>query len=94
MLVPEARLFDLCNPGNNLGPIGQALGVPGGVEATYPSGCWPQGQEEVSRRTLHCQLVQGVGPGAPWGGMEGLQNLLNLLCSLLKGGQWPERSGT
>lgn len=31
VIVPEARLFDLCNPGNNLGPIGQALGVPGGV---------------------------------------------------------------
>lgn len=44
--------------------------------------------------TPHGQLVQGTGPVAPRGGVEGLQNLLNLLCSLLKGGQWPERSGT
>ena len=38
--------------------------------------------------------MQGVGSGAPWGGVEGLQNLLapQGLCSLLEGGRRPERS--
>ena len=65
VLVPKARLFDLCNPGDNLGPIGQALGVPGDVEATCPSGCWPQGQEEVSRRPPTVSLCRVLGPWLP-----------------------------
>lgn len=38
--------------------------------------------------TSRCKLMQGAGSRAPWGGVEGLQNLLapQGLFSLLEGG--------